>query len=62
MTEDGCLVFPAKQVLYSLLICYWLMENYFPEVRKTSKSFIMIPSFFIDWKLTWYVFLATCIL
>jgi len=31
---DGFLVFPAKQLLYSLAICYCSMENNFSEVKK----------------------------
>ena len=33
VTGDGCLVFPAKLLLYSFLICYCLMENYITEVK-----------------------------
>jgi len=39
VTGDGCLVFPAKLLLYSLSICCCLMENHFSEVKKTSNSF-----------------------
>jgi len=39
VTSDGCLVFPAKLLLNSLLICYCLMENHFSEFKKTSNSF-----------------------
>jgi len=39
VTGDGCLVFQAKPLLYSLLIRYCSMENYFSEVKKTSNSF-----------------------
>jgi len=35
----GWLVFPAKPLLYSLLVCYCSMENHFSEVKKTSNSF-----------------------
>jgi len=36
LTGDGCLVLPAKLLLYSLSICYFLMENQFSEVKKTT--------------------------
>jgi len=39
VTGDGCLMFPAKLLLYSLSICYCLIEIYFTEVQKTSNSF-----------------------
>jgi len=39
VTGDAFLLFPAKLLLYSLLRCYCLMEQYFSEVKKTSDSF-----------------------
>jgi len=39
VTGKVCLVFSGKELLYSLLICYWSMENHFSEVKKTSNSF-----------------------
>jgi len=39
VTGDGCLVYPAKPLLYSLLIYYCLIENHFSKVKKTSDSF-----------------------
>ena len=42
VTGDGWLVFPAKQLLYSLLICCWWMENNFLEVKKTTNSFTYV--------------------
>jgi len=39
VTGDVFLLFPIKVLLYSLLICYCLMENHFSEVKKTLDSF-----------------------
>jgi len=39
VTGDGCLVFPAKPLLYSPSVYYYSMENHFSEVKKTSNSF-----------------------
>jgi len=39
MTGDVFFVFPVKVLLYSLLICYCLMENHFSEVKTSSDSF-----------------------
>ncbi len=36
---NGLLVFPAKPLIYSPLVCYCSMENHFSEVKKTSNSF-----------------------
>jgi len=35
----GWLVFPARPMLYSLLVWYCSMENHFLEVKNTSNSF-----------------------
>jgi len=40
VTDDVFLLFPAKVLLHSLLICYCLMENHVSEVKKTTDSFI----------------------
>jgi len=42
VTGDGCFVFPAKPLLYSLSIYYCLMRNYFLEVKKTANSFTYV--------------------
>jgi len=39
VTGDDSFVFPTKIMLYSLLICYWQMENHGSHVKKTSNSF-----------------------
>jgi len=39
VTADGCLVFPATLVLYSLSTCCCLMKNYFSAVKKIANSF-----------------------
>ena len=39
VTGEVFLLFPVKVLLYSLLICYCLMENHFSEVKNTSDSF-----------------------
>jgi len=39
VTGDDSLVFPTKLLLYSVSICYCLMENHFSEVKKTTNSF-----------------------
>jgi len=38
VTGVVCWVFQAKQLLYSLSSCYWLMENHFLKLKKTSNS------------------------
>ncbi len=39
LTGDASLVFPAKLLLYSLLIGYCPIENDFSEVKKTANAF-----------------------
>jgi len=39
VTGDDSLVLTAKLLLYSVLICYCLMENHFSEVKNTTNSF-----------------------
>jgi len=41
VTGDGCLVFPAKLLLYFLSIGYSLLEHYFPEVNKPQTHLLM---------------------
>jgi len=36
VTSDVCLVFPAKALLYLLLIWYCARDNYLSEVKKTA--------------------------
>jgi len=36
---DDSLVFPTKLLLYSLFICYCMMDIYFSEVKNTTNSF-----------------------
>jgi len=40
VTGDICLLFPAKELLYALSICYWTMENYLSEVKRNSTHFL----------------------
>ncbi len=39
VTSDVFFMFTVNNLLYLLLICYWVMENHFSEVKKTSDSF-----------------------
>jgi len=41
VTGDGCLVFPAKLLLYFLSIGYSFLENNFPEVNKPQTHLLM---------------------
>jgi len=41
VTGDVCLVFSAKLLLYSLLICCWLVENHFSEVKRPQTHLLM---------------------
>jgi len=42
VTGDVCFMFPAKNMLYLLLICYWVMKKHFSEIKKTSDSFLLM--------------------
>jgi len=39
VTGDDSLVFPTKPLLYSLSICYCMMENHSSEFKHTTNSF-----------------------
>ena len=42
VTGNFSLVSSAKLLLYSLSMCYWWMENNFPEVSKASNTFLYV--------------------
>jgi len=38
---DASLVFPTQLLLYSVLICYCLIENHFSEVKNTTTHLLV---------------------
>ena len=56
VTGDVCFIFPAKVLLYSLLICYCLMENHFSEVKHLLTHLLM--SFSSIRNMAGYVFVS----